>query len=339
MAIRNIFWVSLLATLFLSVRLEAEEVNVRVGYFPNITHSQAIVGIANGTFQKEMGSNVKIDIKIFNAGPSVIEAMFAGELDFAYIGPNPAINGYIKSNGEALRIVAGAAGGGAALVIRKGSGIKRAEDFHKKKIASPQLGNTQDVSLRAWLKHNGMVLSERGGDVHVVPISNPEHLILFLTKQIDGAWTVEPWVSRLVKEGGGEVFLEEGSLWPNGEYVTANIIVNKKFLDRHPGLVKKWLRAHVGLTLWINEYFNEAKIIINKELKRLTGAALTEDVLDSSFARLRVTYDPVKTSLFTSMEWAFEQGFLGEKKPDISGIYDLRILNEILKEKGFATLD
>lgn len=323
--------------LFIS-RLEAKEIEVRVGYFPNLTHAQAIVGIANGAFQNELG-NIKINVKIFNAGPSVIEAIFAGKLDLAYIGPNPAINGYIKSNGDALRIVAGASSGGAALVVRKDSGIKTAKDFHKKKIASPQLGNTQDISLRTWLKHNDLLMADKGGDVQVVPVGNPDQLLLFLNKQIDAAWTVEPWVSRLIKEASGVVFLEEGSLWPNGEYITANIIVRKGFLDAHPDLVKKWLKAHVNLTQWINEHLNEAKTIINSELKRLTGAALGEDILDSSLARLKITYEPLKDSLFTSMEQAFEQGFLGEKKPDISGIYDLRILNNILKEQGLASLN
>jgi NitT/TauT family transport system substrate-binding protein len=339
MHIKKFVWALLIAVLYFVPALAAEEIKVRVGYFPNITHSQAVVGIANGAFQKEMGSNVKIDTKIFNAGPSVIEAMFAGVLDIAYIGPNPAVNGFIKSNGVALRIVAGATSGGAALVIRQDSGIAETEDFHGKKIASPQLGNTQDVSLRAWLKHNGMALLEKGGDVAVVPIKNPDQLTLFLTKQIDGAWTVEPWVSRLIKEGNGKLFLEEGTLWPNGEYVTAHIIVSKKFLDGHPDLVKKWLKAHVELTDWINEHLTEAKAVINQELKRLTGAALSEDVLDSSFSRLKVTFDPIKSSLFTSTQWAFEQGFLGEKAPDISGIYDLRILNEVLKEKGLKAID
>lgn len=329
----------LLMVLIPFCRSQAQEIKVRVGYFPNITHSQAVVGMANGVFQKEMGANIKIDVKIFNAGPSVIEALFAGELDLAYIGPNPAINGYIKSNGEALRIIAGSTSGGAVLVIRKDAGITKIEDFHKKKIASPQLGNTQDVALRAWLKNNGMILSDKGGDVQVVPIKNPDQLTLFLTKQIDAAWTVEPWASRLIKEGNGKLFLEESSLWPSGEYVTAHIIVSKKFLESHPDLVKKWLKVHVRLTLWINEHLAEAKVIINKELKRLTGATLSQDVLDSSFTRLKVTYDPIKSSLFTSTEWAFQQGFLGKEKPDLSGIYDLKILNEVLKEERLKTID
>jgi NitT/TauT family transport system substrate-binding protein len=336
---RKIFVILLLTLFCFFSCTKAEEIKIRVGYFPNITHSQAIVGIVNGAFQKELGDNVKIETKVFNAGPSVIEAMFAGELDLAYIGPNPAINGYIKSDGEALRIIAGATSGGAALVVRKDSGIKKAEDFHGKKIASPQLGNTQDVALRAWLNDHGMVLSEKGGDVEVAPVKNPDQLTLFLNKHIDGAWTVEPWVSRLIKEGNGEVFLEESSLWPNGEYVTANIIVSKKFLDNRPNIVKKWIKVHVELTFWINEHLDEAKAIINKELEKLTGAALSQDVLDSSFSRLKITYDPVKNSLFTSTKWAFEQGFLGEEEPHLSGIYDLSILNEVLKEKGLKVID
>jgi NitT/TauT family transport system substrate-binding protein len=339
MSVKRIFVILSLTVLIPFCRSQAKEIKVRVGYFPNITHSQAVVGMANGVFQKEMGVNIKIDAKIFNAGPSVIEALFAGELDLAYVGPNPAINGYIKSNGEALRIIAGSTSGGAALVISKDAGINKIEDFHKKKIASPQLGNTQDVALRAWLKSNGMILSDKGGDVQVVPIKNPDQLILFLTKQIAAAWVVEPWVSRLIKEGNGKVFLEESSLWPNGEYVTANIIVSRRFLESHPDLVKKWLKAHVSLTLWINEHLAEAKVIINKELKKLTGVALSQDILNSSFTRLKVTYDPIKNSLFTSTTWAFQQGFLGKEKPDISGIYDLKILNEVLKEEGLKTID
>jgi len=319
--------------LFFRSRTTDESV-IRVGFFPNITHSQAIVGIAKGTFQKALGDNVRIVANVFNAGPSAIEAMFAGELDLAYIGPNPAVNGYVKSNGEALRIVAGATSGGSALVVRNDAGINAIEDFHGKKIASPQLGNTQDVALRGWLKDKGFVLNDKGGDIQVIPISNPDQLTLFLKKEIDAAWTVEPWVSRLVKEGNGNIFLDERSIWPEGEFVTAHVIVHRKFLDNHRELVKKWIAAHVELTQWINENKPEAKKILNQELKRLTGKSLPDDIIDDAFGRLKITYDPIKSSLFTSVRWAFEQGFLGSKSPDISRIYDLSILNEVLKEKG-----
>ena len=312
---------------------ESEQVTMRVGYFPNITHSQALVGLARGTFQKELGNDVKIDTKVFNAGPSAIEAMFAGELDLTYIGPNPAINGYVKSNGEALRIVAGATSGGAGLVVRQDAGISTSKDFHNRKIASPQLGNTQDVALRGWLKDNGYKLKEKGGDVQVLPTANPDQLTLLMKKEIDGAWTVEPWVSRLIKEGNGRLFMDERTIWPNGDFVTAHIIVSKKFLDAHPDLVKKWISAHVDTTEWINKNLPEAKKIVNGEIKKLTTKALADDIVDSSFARLKVTYDPIKDSLFKSAKWAFEQGFLGKEMPDLSNIYDLKLLNEVLSEK------
>jgi NitT/TauT family transport system substrate-binding protein len=328
-----------LLLLFLTVSarpLLAADRKVRLGYFPNITHSQALIGVSRGDFQKELGEGVKLETKVFNAGPSVIEALFAGELDIAYIGPNPAINGYIKSEGQALRIIAGATSGGAALVLRSDSGIASAKDFHGKKIASPQLGNTQDVALRAWLKRNGYRLKEKGGDVEVIPLQNPDQLTLFLKKEIDGAWTVEPWVSRLVREGNGKVFLEESSLWPHGDYVTAHIIADTKFLKENPDLVERFLRAHVAVTLWINSHEQETRILVNNEIKYLTGKSLSDDVINDAFSRLRITYDPVRESLFTSAQWAFEQGFLGDKKPDLSGIYELTILNKILKENNLA---
>ena len=225
----------------------AQNAVIRVGAFPNITHPQAMVGKANGWFEKAMGSQVKIDWKSFNAGPSAIEALFAGAIDMTYVGPNPAINGYVRSNGQALRIVAGATSGGAALVVRNDSGIQKAQDFHGKRIASPQMGNTQDVALRAWLKSNGLKTNDKGGDVQVIPIANPDQLTLFLKKELDGAWAPEPWASRLIREANGRLFLDERTLWPNGQFITAHLIVSTKFLKEHPDLVKKWLAAHVEL--------------------------------------------------------------------------------------------
>jgi len=223
--------------------------------------------------------------------------------------------------------------------VRADSGITKVEDFHGRKIGSPQLGNTQDVALRGWLKDHGFILKEKGGDVQVIPIPNPDQLTLFLKKEIDGAWTVEPWVSRLIKEGGGRLYLDERTIWPNGDFVTAHIIVSKKFLDEHRDLVKKWIECHVDLTVWINRHAGEAKTVLNQEIKKLTGKALPADVLDMSFSRLKVTYDPIQSSLFTSAKWAFNEGFLGKEFPDLSGIYDLSVLNEVLKEKGLGQIE
>jgi len=309
------------------------QVTVRVGAFPNITHAQAMVGKANGSFDKALGSGVKIEWKTFNAGPAAIEALFAGAIDMTYIGPNPTISGYVRSNGEALRVVAGAASGGAALVVRSDSGINKASDFHGKKVASPQLGNTQDVALRSWLRTNGLKSTDKGGDVQVIPLANPDQLTLFVKKELDAAWAPEPWATRLIREGNGRLFLDERSLWPNGQFVCANLIVSTKFLKEHPDVVKNWLRAHVELTDWINGHLPEAKKVLNGQIQKETGKALPDAVLEEAFSRLQVTYDPLRTSLTTSAKAAFDAGFLGRQAPDLSNLYDLSLLNQILAEK------
>ena len=307
---------------------------IRVGAFPNITHAQPMVGKANGWFENALGSSVKIQWTSFNAGPSAIEALFAGAIDMTYVGPNPAITGYVRSNGEVLRVIAGAASGGASLVVRNDSGIQKPEDFHGKKVASPQMGNTQDVALRAWLKAHGMKSADKGGDVQVIPLANPDQLTLFLKKQLDAAWAPEPWPTRLVHEGNARVFLDERDLWPQGQFVTTQLIVSAKFLREHPDLVKKWIAAHVELTDWINDHLPEAKKMLNQQLQKETGKALNTSVLDEAFGRLQVTYDPVRNSLLTSARSAFEAGFLGRQMPDLSGMYDLTLLNLVLAEKG-----
>lgn len=307
---------------------------IHVGAFPNITHSQAMVGKSNGWFEKAMGPQVSIDWKSFNAGPSAIEAVFAGALDMTYIGPNPAISGYVRSNGEALRIVAGATSGGAALVVRNDAGIQKPEDFHGKKIASPQMGNTQDVALRAWLLEHGMKAKEKGGDVQVIPLANPDQLTLFQKKELDGAWAPEPWATRLIKEGNGRMFLDERSLWPNGQFVTAHLIVRTQFLKDHPDLVKNWIRAHVELTDWINGHLPEAKKLLNQQIQKETGKALPDAVLDEAFGRMQPTYDPLHASLMVAAKSAFNAGFLGREMPDLSKLYDLSLLNQVLAEKG-----
>jgi NitT/TauT family transport system substrate-binding protein len=314
-------------------------VMMRIGYFPNITHSQAVIGVADGTFQRALGDHVKLDVKVFNAGPSAIEAMFAGQLDLSYIGPNPAINGFVKSKGEALRIVAGATSGGAVLVIRGDSTIATPSDFAGKKIASPQLGNTQDVALRGWLLSHGLKLTEQGGDTQVIPTANPDILTLFLKKEIDAAWVPEPWGARLVHEAGGRVFLDERDLWPNGRFVTAHIIVSTQFLKEHPEQVRRWLVAHVDLTQRINADPSTAKQQLNAEVQRLTGAAVSAAVLDDAWSRLLVTYDPIRSSLLGSADAAYRAGFLGDTPPNLEGIYDLALLNQVLKEKGLPPSD
>jgi NitT/TauT family transport system substrate-binding protein len=306
---------------------------IRVGYFPNMTHAQALVGRANGQFEKTLGAGVQIEWKAFNAGPSAIEALFANAIDLTYVGPNPAVTGYVRSQGAAVRVIAGAASGGASLVVREGSGIKTTADFHGKKVATPQQGNTQDVALRAWLRANGLKPREKGGDVQVLPITNADQLTLFMKGQLDAAWAPEPWAARLVHEGGGRIFLDERDLWPNHQFVITQLIVHPKFLKEHPDIVKSFLRAHVELTDWINKNPAQAKQIMNQQLQKETGKALAAQVLDDAFSRTQVTYDPLRSALLKATQQAFEEGFLGRTQPDLSNLYDLNLLNEVLREK------
>src|SRR5213080_940901 len=313
-------------------------VTLNLGYFPNLTHAVALVGVERGTFKSALGSNVKLETKTFNAGPALIEALFAGDIDIGYVGPNPAINGYVKSHGEALRIIAGAASGGALFVIRPGANIKTAADLAGKKIATPQPGGTQDVSLRYYLQQHGLKPADKGGNVQIVPTDSANILALFKEGSIDGAWVAEPWGTRLLVEGKGQLFLDERSLWPDGKFVTTNVVVRKEFMDQHPDLVSKFLQAHVDTIQYIKSNPSSAQSIVNSEIKRITGKALPSTVIARSFTNLDIIYDPLVSTLMTSADRAYSLGFLGSSKPDLSGIYDLAPLNQVLTKKGLATV-
>ena len=317
---------------------ESESKILRIGYFPNINHAQAVIGLGNGDFQKAVGDDVEVRTQIFNAGPSAIEALFANQIDVTYIGSNPAINGYVVSNGEGLRIISGAASGGAVFVVRNDAGINSVTDLANKKFASPQLGNTQDVALRKYLLDNGYKTKEKGGNVEVLPVENADILTLMIKKDIQGAWVPEPWGARLVKEANGRIFLDERELWPNGEFVTAHIIARTDYLEKNPRIISKLLEAHIDETKWINENPDEAMRLFNVELQKLTGKTIPVNEFEEGFSRMTLTWDPVKESLFESANNAFEIGFLGDKRPDLSKIYDLTILNQVLKEKGLAEI-
>jgi NitT/TauT family transport system substrate-binding protein len=307
---------------------------VRLGFFPNITHAQALYGRATGLFEKRLGK--PIQWTAFNAGPTAIEALFAGEIDATYVGPGPAIIGYIRSHGEKFVIVAGAASGGAALVVREDSGILTARDFNGKAIATPQLGNTQDISARIWLRQNGYHATAEGGTVDIVALSNPDQLTMFREKQIDGAWTIEPWVSRLVLEAAGRVFLEEKTLWPRGKYATTELVVSRAFLRNRPDDVRNLLRAHVETTQ-ILATNPAADAILNEQIRKDTGRALRPDVIASALRRVQLTWDPMTSSLEKSAQGAYEIHFL-RQPPELRGIYELTLLNEVLAERGLAPI-
>jgi NitT/TauT family transport system substrate-binding protein len=314
---------------------------LRIGYFPNINHAQAVIGFGNGDFQKALGNNIKVQTTVFNAGPSAIEALLAKRIDVTYVGPNPAINGYVVSDGKDLKIIAGASSGGASFVVRNDAGINSPKDLAGKRLASPELGNTQDIALRSYLLKNGLKTTDQGGNVVLTPIANPDILTLFLKKQLDGAWVPEPWVTRLVNEANGRIFLDERSIWHDGKFVTANIAVSTDYLKSNPDVISKLLAAHVNETVWINNHKNEAVQAFNTQVKKLTGKSIPIDELKQAFSRIDLTYDPLKLSLFQSGNNAYNLGLLakGKARPDLSGIFDLTILDQVLKSKGLTPIE
>jgi NitT/TauT family transport system substrate-binding protein len=319
---------------------------LRIGYFPNLNHAQAVIGLQqDGDFQKVLNANysdtnkgVRIEPYVFNAGPSAIEALFAGQIDVAYVGPNPAINGYLASDGQGIRIISGAASGGASFVVRNDAGINSVDDLGGKKFASPQLGNTQDVALRKYLSDNGFETTQHGGNVTIVPVAPSDILTLILKKDIDGAWVPEPWATRLVKEANGKIFVDERELWPPcGKFVTANIIARTDYLNENPDIIERLLMAHIDKTIWINENKEQQAIAaFNVALKKITGKTIPDDEIRDALTRLEFTYDPIKESLLRMADNAYELGYLanGRGELDLSNIFDLTILNHILDERG-----
>ncbi|GLY93263.1 ABC transporter substrate-binding protein [Actinoplanes sp. NBRC 103695] len=308
----------------------AEASAIRLGYFPNITHAPALIGVKDGLFQQALGST-KLEAKTFNAGPAAIEALFSGAIDATYIGPNPAINGWSQTKGTGLKIIAGSTSGGAGLVVKPA--INGPADLKGKKIATPQLGNTQDVALRAWLKQNGLNADQQGGgDVSVLPQDNATAIQAFAQGAIDGAWVPEPNLSRMVLDSKGKILVNEKDLWPNGQFVTTHLIVKQDFLKKYPGTVKKLIQGHVASIKYIKDNGEKAQTDANAQLETLSGKPLKPEVLKSAFANLSFTNDPIAPSLYTSAQHAQDVGLL--KPVDLKGIYDLTLLNEVLQADG-----
>jgi NitT/TauT family transport system substrate-binding protein len=295
----------------------------------------ALWGRATGSFEKELQG--RIEWVQFNAGPSAIEALLAGVIDATYIGPNPAINGFLRSRGEGVVVIAGAASGGAALVVRPASGIASERDFHGKTVATPQLGNTQDVAARLWFAERGYVPKEKGGDLTILPLANPDQLLLMQKGEIDAAWTIEPWVSRLEREAGAGVLLEEKTLWPNGRYPTALLITRRSLLAERPEIVGKLLAAHVEATLAINAAKDGLAPLLAEEIKRETTKELPLEVVRSALARIELTWDPLANALQKSADDAHRVGFL-PAPPKLAGLVDTTPLNQILRSKGLPPI-
>ncbi|MGI5379764.1 ABC transporter substrate-binding protein [Streptomyces sp. CA-251387] len=309
---------------------------VKIGYFPNLTHATALVGIQEGLFQKELGGT-KIKPSTFNAGPSEIEALNSGSIDIGWIGPSPAINGYTKAAGKNLRIISGSASGGVKLVVNPEK-IKSLKDVKGKKIATPQLGNTQDVALLNWISEQGWkVDAESGkGDVSVVRTDNKITPDAYKSGSIDGAWVPEPTASKLVAEGG-KVLLDEADLWPDKKFVITNIIVSQSFLKDHPDVVEAVLRGSVKTNEWINANPDKAKASANAALKAESGKALPAEVIDPAWKSVTFLDDPLAATLDTEAQHAVKAGLL--EKPDLKGIYDLAPLNKVLRAEGKDEVD
>lgn len=302
-------------TLSLSSQAWAKTV-IRFGHFPNVTHVQALVAHnlsrqGKGWFEERIGPDVEILWSVYNAGPSAMEAIFANSIDVTYVGPSPAINAYARSAGEEVRIVAGAANGGAALVIQPDSAIKAGADFRGKRIATPQLGNTQDVSCRAWLTAQGLKVTQLGGDAQVLPTANPDQLSLFQQKKLDAVWTVEPWVSRLVRDAGGKVFLDEK------DAVTTVLISSVKFLNENRALLRKLVQAHKELTDWIVAHPEESRKIVIAELAEETRSKVSPELIAAAWPRIVLTNDVGLDNLRAYVGNAQKAGFL-RTAPDLA---------------------
>ncbi|NYJ32018.1 ABC transporter substrate-binding protein [Galbitalea soli] len=303
---------------------------LHLGYFANVTHAPALVGLDKGLFAKELG-RTKISTQVFNAGPATIEALSAGAIDAAFIGPSPAINSYIKSKGASVVVVAGAATGGAALVVR--SGITSAAELKGTTLATPQLGNTQDVALRSWLATQGYKTSiTGGGDVTISPSENADTLKLFEAGTIDGAWLPEPWVSRLVLEAHAHVLVDEASLWPNGAFPTTVLVVNKSFLYAHPQTVKALVAGEVDSVNWLNAHPTEAAAAINEQLVAVAGKGLSAPVIERALANVKFSVDPQAQAFPTLITHAVSAGT--GTQGSITGLFDLSLLNSILTASG-----
>ncbi len=307
------------AIFFSTAMSNAEEFVLQVGHFPNISHAQALVAHqlsrqGKGWFEERLGKDVKIEWRLFNAGPSAMESMFAKAVDITYVGPNPAINAYSKTRGRDIRIIAGSADGGAALVVNPKAGIEKPSDFKGKKIATPQLGNTQDVACRAWLIDNGIKVSLTSGEAQVIATPNPEQISLFKMGNLDAAWTVEPWVTRLEQEGGGKIFLLQK------EAVTTVVVTCNRILKKRPDIVEKFVKAHQELTDWINKNPVEAQKLARQELEDLTGGKLSESLISQAWSRISFTSNINRAELQKFVDDAYKCDLL-RRKPNMKSFY------------------
>ena len=300
---------------------------IRVAFFPSIGHIIPIVGLEEKIFEKELGEEKQIEIKLFDSGPQVIESIFSGSIDIAYVGPGPIINGFLKSDGKDIKILSGAASGGASFIIQPNSGLESIENFDGKRIASPQISNSQDVSLRHYLELHGLKSVEKGGTVFVLNISNPDIYTLFAKGDIDGAWVPEPWATILVQELDGIRLFNEEKLWPNEEFASVLLIARTEYLENNPETVQKWIESHEKTVTWINSNPNKSKSLFSNFLIDYMGKSLPTEIIDESFSNITITSDPIKNSVIIFAERADSLEYLGRSGYNLDGIFYNAVLN------------
>jgi len=299
----------------------AQENKIRVAFYPNIAHAVPIVGIENGIFSSGLGNGTVIETKLFDSGPQVVESLFANSIDIAYVGPGPAINAFLKSDEHNVKILAGAASGGASFIVHPDSKIESVNDFPGKRIAAPQIGNTQDVSLRYFLSENGLKPAEKGGSVVILNVPNPDIYTLFTKGDIDAAWVPEHWATILVNELGGTRLFFEETLWPENQFASVLLIGRIDYVDQHPQVIKNWLDSHVKTVNWINMNHKDTKLIFNQFLQKTYGKTLSDDIVSESLDNLEITSDPISESIIIFAERANSLGYLGRDGYNIEGIF------------------
>ena len=309
---------------------DSDQINqdkIRVAFFPSIGHIIPIVGLEEKIFEKGIGEEKQIETKLFDSGPQVIESIFSGSIDVAYVGPGPIINGFLKSDGKDIKILSGAASGGASFIIQPNSGLESLENFDGKRIASPQISNSQDVSLRHYLESHGLKSVEKGGTVFVLNISNPDIYTLFAKGDIDGAWVPEPWATILVQELDGIRLFNEEKLWPNEEFASVLLIVRTEYLENNPETIQKWVESHEKTVTWINSNPDKSKSLFSSFLIDYMGKSLPTKIIDESFSNITITSDPIKNSVIIFAERADSLGYLGRDGYNLDGIFYNAVLN------------
>ena len=294
---------------------------IRVAFFPSVVHAVPIIGMETQTFTNNLDGDLNIQVKIFDSGPQVIESIFSNSIDIAYVGPGPVINGFLKSDGNDLKILAGAASGGASFIIQKNSGLDLIENYSGKRIAAPQISNTQDVSLRHYLSENGLTTAEKGGDVFVLNIANPDIYTLFAKGDIDGAWVPEPWATMLVEELNGVRLFDENEFWPENQFSSVLLIGRSDYIEKNPEIIKKWINTNEKTVEWINNHPDESKKLYNEFLKSYMGRTLPQNIVEKSFSNIIITSEPLENSVYIFAERADALGYLGRDGYTLDGIF------------------